>query len=134
LRVGDWPTDVPGLFEEPAAEETEKQKTEEEEEPVEEEVTPTAPTVAPLTLAVEPQDALILDYAQLTGAHISVVLRRSGDNDQYRTEAVTLQYLMDRYNMEAPPKLPYSIEPRLIELKTVEPEEPAAEEEAAPEE
>jgi hypothetical protein len=75
--------------------------------------------VAPLTLAVSRQDALVLDYAQLMGAHITFVLRRTGDAARVTTESVTLQYLMDRFNVELPPKLPYGTDPRVIGLDTI---------------
>lgn len=117
LRVGDWPilgeeTEEPVQAEEPAAEET--GETTEEQQPS----SPPTPLVSPLTLAVSRQDAMVLDYAQLMGAHITFVLRRKGENARDTTESVTLQYLMDRYNVELPPKLPYGVEPRITVLET----------------
>jgi pilus assembly protein CpaB len=113
LQVGDWP--VPG--EEPAEEPEEPVPGEEGEEAAVVEPEPSIPSVAPLTLAVTRQDAMVLEYAQLTGAHITFVLRRVGENDESATTAsVTLQYLMDRYNIESPPKLPYGVEPEITSL------------------
>jgi Flp pilus assembly protein CpaB len=114
LLVGDWP--VSGE-EEPAR--PEELPAEGEEAEVVGEVTPSAPTVAPLTLAVSRQDAMVLDYAQLTGAHINFVLRRAGDEDRATTESITLEYLMTLYNIEMPPKLPYGVEPRISALETI---------------
>lgn len=118
LRVGDWPIlGEEGLATaapvEPAAEEAEAEAI-----AVEEEV-PSTPLIAPLTLAVTRQDAMVLEYAQLTGARITFVLRRAGNDGRAATDSVTLQYLLDRYNIEMPTKLPYGVEPRVISLDTV---------------
>jgi len=111
LQVGDWPM----AEEEPA--EAPEEPAEASEEPAVVEPEPSTPSVAPLTLAVTRQDAMVLEYAQLTGAHITFVLRRVGENDESATTAsVTLQYLMDRYNIESPPKLPYGVEPEITSL------------------
>jgi hypothetical protein len=113
LQVGDWPV----LVEEPAEEAEEPVAGEGDEAAVVEEPEPSTPSVAPLTLAVTRQDAMVLEYAQLTGAHITFVLRRVGENEESATTAsVTLQYLMDRYNIESPPKLPYGVEPEITSL------------------
>lgn len=120
LRVGDWP--IAG--EEPGSPVSEPTPTPvpaeggEGEGAAEPEVPPT-PLVAPLTLAVSRQDALVLDYAQLMGAHITFVLRRTGDAARVTTESVTLQYLLDRFGIEVPPKLPYGTDPRVIGLDTI---------------
>jgi pilus assembly protein CpaB len=115
LRVGDWPT-----FEEETPATTEEAPPPgEADAAAAEQAEPTVPTVAPLTLAVTRQDAMILEYAQLTGARITFVLRRMGDEDLPRTNSVTLQYMMDRYNIEIPAKLPYGVEPRVISLDTI---------------
>jgi len=120
LRVGDWPImgeepgpPVPEPAPPPAPAEGEEGEGAAEPE------APVAPLVAPLTLAVSRQDALVLDYAQLMGAHITFVLRRTGDAARVTTESVTLQYLMDRFNIELPPKLPYGADPRVLGLDTI---------------
>jgi Flp pilus assembly protein CpaB len=74
-----------------------------------------APTVTPkpikypdtITLIVAPQDAITLNYLVYTGAQLTLVLRGIGDNQRIQTEAVTLQYLLDQYNIPVPVKLPY---------------------------
>jgi pilus assembly protein CpaB len=85
-------------------------------------VTPTpgpAPAVATdpeeITLVVTPQDAVTLNYIMLTnGAKLNLALRGTGEdaNKDAKTEAVTLQFLMDQYNIPFPSKLPYGLEPR----------------------
>jgi Flp pilus assembly protein CpaB len=121
LRVGDWPIEGEEplvLMPEPTPTPTPVPEGEEG-AVVEEPQTLPTPLVAPLTLAITRQDALVLDYAQLMGANITFVLRRTGDVDRVTTESVTLQYLMDRYNIELPPKLPYGSDPRIIGFDTI---------------
>jgi len=66
-----------------------------------------------ITLIVAPQDAVTLNYLIYAGAELTLVLRRSGDTQRVQTEAVTLQYLMDQYNISLPAKLPYGTDPRM---------------------
>lgn len=71
---------------------------------------PTRPDI--ITVVVTPQDAVTLNYLLLAGANLNLVMRSAGDEDRNPTEAVTLQYILDQYNMPFPAKLPYSLEPR----------------------
>lgn len=110
LQVGDWPA-ARGRGE--AAE---------EEEPAAEEgqAAPARGDVESLTLVVTRQEAMVLDYAQAIGARINFVLRRAGDEGRIpATEAITLQYLMEQYNIELPPKLPYGVTPPISRLERV---------------
>ena len=68
-----------------------------------------------ITLIVTPQDAVTLNYLMLAGdgAKINLVLRSPGDDLKAQTEPVTLQFVMDQYNIPLPSKLPYGIEPRV---------------------
>lgn len=52
----------------------------------------------------------------VVGAKLNLALRSAGDAERLTTEAVTLQFLMDQYNIPNPAKLPYSLEPRIDEL------------------
>jgi Flp pilus assembly protein CpaB len=79
---------------------------------------PTAtPLVAPdvVTLTMSRQDALVLKYALETGADIDLALRSvlDDDIDDIVTDTVTLQYIIDFYNVAVPPKLPIAQEPRI---------------------
>jgi Flp pilus assembly protein CpaB len=81
-------------------------------------VPPSAPSVAQaatrltsVTLIVSPQDALVLKWALETNASIHLVMRSAVDQDIYaQPEAVTLQYMLDRFQISVPPKLPHSPE------------------------
>ncbi len=65
-----------------------------------------------VTLIVSPQDAVTLNYVMLNaGAKLNLVLRSASDTKQIKTEAVTLQFLMDQYNIPLPSKLPYGLQP-----------------------
>lgn len=75
--------------------------------------TPAPPAPDKITLVVSPQDAVTLNYVMLNkGAKLNLVLRSSQDAAQNKTEAVTLQFLMDQYNIPLPSKLPFGLEPR----------------------
>jgi pilus assembly protein CpaB len=88
-------------------------------------VTTTASKPDVITLIVTPQDAVTLNYLisqrsinltdpgkfPTSGAQLTLVLRGAGDDTRVQTEAVTLQYLMDQYNIPVPAKLPYSLDP-----------------------
>jgi pilus assembly protein CpaB len=79
----------------------------------------TQPYVLPdtITLVVSPQDAVTLTYLTYVGARFSLVLRSPGDDQRIITEAGTLQFLLDKYNIPLPTRLPYGIEPRTDKLE-----------------
>ena len=80
-------------------------------------VTPVPPTPPDLiTLIVSPQDAVSLNYLIYSGAKLTLALRPANDESLVQTEAVTLQYLLDVYNIPVPVKLPYGMEPRTDKL------------------
>lgn len=85
-----------------------------EEEPVVEEK-PKPPDV--ITLVVKPQDAVTLNYLLYSGAELTLALRAAGDTTTASTEAATLQYLLDSYNIPVPAKLPYGQEPGVLDLQ-----------------
>jgi Flp pilus assembly protein CpaB len=70
-----------------------------------------------ITLVVTPQDAVTLNYLIFSGAEITLALRHPLDTNTDPTESVTLQFLLDTYNIPVPVKLPYGLEPRLDELQ-----------------
>ncbi len=73
---------------------------------------PTGKSADNVTLIVSPQDAVTLNYVMLnSGAKLNLVLRSASDTKQIKTEAVTLQFLMDQYNIPLPSKLPYGLQP-----------------------
>jgi pilus assembly protein CpaB len=83
-----------------------------EEAPVEE---PKGPDL--ISLIVTPQDAITLNYVIHSGAQLTLALRSAGDDTRVQTEAVTLQFLLDQYNIPVPAKLPFGIPNRDIDDK-----------------
>jgi Flp pilus assembly protein CpaB len=79
----------------------------------------TVTTIRPpdvVTLIVTPQDALALNWAVRSGVDLVLTLRAPGDTSIDETTSVTLQYLVDNYDIAIPTKLSYGIEPRLDKL------------------
>jgi len=67
-----------------------------------------------ITLIVTPQDALSINWAVNAGLDLTLTLRSPNDpTPQIDTDSVTLQFLIDNYDIAVPSKLPYGTEPRL---------------------
>jgi pilus assembly protein CpaB len=69
-----------------------------------------------ITLVVNPQDAVTLNYLVYAGSQLTLALRPSGDDTRVQTEATTLDFLLTQYNIPVPVKLPYGMEPRVDDL------------------
>ena len=80
---------------------------------------PTAPPYAPtiITLAVTPQDALALVWAIDSQIPITLALRAAGDRSVTQTEAVSLQYMIQNFNITQPASLPFSLEPPIRSVR-----------------
>ena len=111
LAVGLWSEELPPVeVVQPAQEETP-----EGEEPA---LPPEPPNVLQsvtqltvITMAVSPQDAMVLKWALESNSSIDLVMRSAVDQDIYaQPEAVTLQYMLDRFQISVPPKLPHAPE------------------------
>jgi pilus assembly protein CpaB len=66
-----------------------------------------------ITLVVTPQDAVTLNYLIYNGSQLSLAMRAAEDDSRVDIEAVTLQYLLDEYNIPVPAKLPFGTQPRI---------------------
>lgn len=67
-----------------------------------------------ITLIVTPQDALAINWAINGGLDLTLTLRSPNDpTPEIETDSVTLQFLIDNYDIAIPSKLPYGTEPRL---------------------
>lgn len=82
---------------------------------------PQAPDI--VTLIVTPQDAVTLNYLIYAGAQLGLALRSTGDESVTTIEAVTLDYLLETYNIPVPDRVPYGLDPRIDELMTPDDEE-----------
>jgi pilus assembly protein CpaB len=69
-----------------------------------------------VTLIVSPQDALALNWAIKAGVDLVLTLRAPGDTSADETTSVTLQYLLDNYDITVPIRLPIGLEPRLDQI------------------
>jgi len=69
---------------------------------------PAGPTI--MTVLLNQQDALVLKFAREAGASIDFVLRSRNDHDIISTEPVTLEYMIERFNIRPPEALPYALE------------------------
>jgi Flp pilus assembly protein CpaB len=100
---------APTATPEPGTDQTQQEQVEATPTPV-----PAPPDV--ITLIVSPQDAVTLNYLIYGGAQLTLVLRNPRDADLTATEAVTLSYLLDQYNIPIPVKLPYGLQPAVTAL------------------
>lgn len=66
-----------------------------------------------VTLMVNPQDSISLNYFVYTGAMLSMTLRNPNDTSRFAAESATLTSLLTQYNISLPAKLPYAVEPRI---------------------
>lgn len=79
--------------------------------------TATTPPKDIITLAVEPQDAVVLVWAIESRLPITLALRSSNDLTRTATNAVTLEYMLSTYNVPQPPRLPYALEPAIRSIR-----------------
>ncbi len=122
LGVGDFPLtdqveEVPASTPEVPPVEGETESTEYTSEYPEAELAKLEPKLPDLiTLIVNPQDAVTLNYLVYAGSQLTLALRPSGDDTRVQTEATTMDFLLKQYNIPVPVKLPYGIEPRVDDL------------------
>ena len=83
-----------------------------------------------IVLALQPQQQLLLRYAVDVNAQLFFALRGVNDGQLYTVENMTLDYLLERFNVEIPPNLGYTVES--TDIRQVTPT-PPPEEGSAPE-
>src|SRR5215208_3045691 len=69
-----------------------------------------------VTLMVNPQDSISLNYFVYSGAVLSMSLRNPNDTSRFAAESATLTSLLTQYNISLPSKLPYAMQPRIDQL------------------
>jgi pilus assembly protein CpaB len=84
--------------------------------------TPPPPTATParpdiITLGVSPQDAVVLTWAVEARLPVTLALRSANGTSRVPTDPVTLDYVMNRFNITLPAKRPYSIEPAIRSIR-----------------
>lgn len=114
LQVGNFP--LPGQEAQPQGTVT---PTPQGQQQGEEQVAPAAPDV--VTLIVRPQDAVTLNYVMAVqtklAASLNLVLRAANDNSRENVLPVTLQFLLEQYQIPVPARLPYSLNPRIDDVR-----------------
>jgi hypothetical protein len=70
-----------------------------------------------VTLIVTPQDAVTLNYLMYSGAEMTLALRNIFDPDRLVVNPVTLQFLLEQYQIPVPVRLPYDLHPRVDDLQ-----------------
>lgn len=85
-------------------------------------VTPTDAYPSVITLAVDPQEALVLVWALDAQVPLTLALRSASPSEggDQPTTAVTLQYLIETYNIPQPPILPFALEPGITSLRSAQ--------------
>jgi Flp pilus assembly protein CpaB len=81
-----------------------------------------APTAVPprpdiVTLAVTPQEAVILTWMVEAGVPITFLLRAAADTSQVPTDQVTLDYILASYSITIPGKQAFSIQPAIRSIR-----------------
>jgi len=79
--------------------------------PAPEQAQPASPDI--VTLMVNPQDSISLNYFVYSGAALSMSLRNPNDTSRFAAESATLTSLLTQYNISLPSKLPYGVQPRV---------------------
>lgn len=80
---------------------------------------PTATTAFPetITLAVTPQEANVLAWLNEAHVPMTLVLRNPRDPAAQQLAPVTLRYIVENYQVQVPPRLPYALEPALRSVR-----------------
>jgi pilus assembly protein CpaB len=107
LKVGNFP--YTGSEPQPAQTEGEGEQAQPENAEGQQAAPPPPPDL--ITLIVAPQDAISLNYLLFSGAELTLALRSAQDDTRVQTESVTLQFLLEQYNITVPAKLPNGMEP-----------------------
>ena len=84
--------------------------------------TPPPPTPTPerpdiITLGVSPQDAVVLVWAIESKLPITFALRSASDTSRVPTTPVTLDYIMNEFNITLPVKRPFALEPAIRSIR-----------------
>jgi len=79
--------------------------------------TPLPPRPDIVTLAVSPQDAVILTYLVEAKIPLTFALRSAGDHSGIQTTTVSLEAIMNSFDIQVPEKFEYNIEPAIRSIR-----------------
>jgi hypothetical protein len=122
LHVGEWPAD--GRLFGPVATPTPVEEVPAQPVQQQQGAAPPPPTQPPprpdiVTLAVTPQEAVILNWIMEAGIPFIFTLRAASDTSRVPTDPVTLDYIMNDYNITVPVKRAFSIEPAIRSIRQI---------------
>src|SRR5690606_18542714 len=75
------------------------------------------PTI--VTVAVRPQDAVVLTYMAEAGIPMTFALRSARTQGLPDTSPVTLNYILQTYNIQVPESLNFGIEPAIRSIRGI---------------
>lgn len=83
--------------------------------------TATPPRPSIITLAVQPQEAVVLVWAIESQIPITLALRSAADRlaGAELTQPVSLEYMVANYQVTRPARLEYALEPRITEVRSI---------------
>lgn len=79
--------------------------------------TPAAPQI--ITLAVRPQDAVVLTYMAEAQLPLTFALRSARSQGLPPTDPVTLDYILNTFNIVVPERLNYGIQPAITSIRSL---------------
>ena len=114
LHLGNFPLDTTEWGQPAATPVSQDGNTDQQQQQQQPTQTTEIPTI--ITLVVDPQDAVSLNYLIYSGAELNLTLRSAGDQSLMETEAIALHNLLSQYNIPVPVKVPYATHPPVYEL------------------
>jgi hypothetical protein len=82
-----------------------------------------SPTAAELpdviTIAVSPQEAVVLTWMIDARVPLTFVLRNTQDGNAARTAEVTLRYIVQNFQVDEPAALPFALDPALRSIRNL---------------
>jgi Flp pilus assembly protein CpaB len=80
---------------------------------------PTKPFPETITIAVRPQEAIVLAWLMEARVPLTFTLRSPDDRDRANVPStpVTLRYIVETYQLAPPPRLPYALEPAIRSIR-----------------
>lgn len=106
LQFGEFP--LPGV-EKVVPTATPDPQNRQQQQQQQQQATPVVEEPRSITLLVTPQDAVTLNYLIFQDAQLTLALRNPSDNSRVQINPVTLQFLLEQYQIPVPVRLPYGI-------------------------
>lgn len=72
-----------------------------------------------VTLAVDPQEAVMITWLVEAGVPVTFALRSAGDRSLIPTDSVTLDYILSEFDIVPPTPVDYTIEPAIRSIRRI---------------